>query len=197
MIEGHADTPPAQKRVGFLDREIGERLVATDIQGAHGHGGRVQGLQLFPIQLALLLLAGKPVTQQKTDFGAIQPDTLRTKLAGALHIGGNPRVDPQRHSVAVRGGRRLLGQRRQLLKERLILGQQALESRQQIRVGIHVDPAVVAIDNQLTIGQLLERQILHAHDGGNTHRPRQDGGMAVGAAAHRHDADQLFARNLS
>ena len=64
-------------------------------------------------------------------------------------------------------------------------------------MGIHIDPAVVAIDNQLTIGQLLEGQLLDADYGRDTHGPRQYRGVTVGTAAHRHDAHQLFARNFS
>ena len=54
----------------------------------------MQSLQLLAIQLTLLLLTGKPIAQQKTHLGAIQPDTLSAKLPRPLHIGCNACINP-------------------------------------------------------------------------------------------------------
>ena len=56
MVEGNPDTPPAQERVFLLDREIGQRLVAANIQRTHGNGARREGFELLPVILTLLLL---------------------------------------------------------------------------------------------------------------------------------------------
>ncbi len=40
MVQGHADAAPAEEGVGLLDGEVGQVLVAADVQGAHHHRQR-------------------------------------------------------------------------------------------------------------------------------------------------------------
>ncbi len=155
MIEGHPDSAPSQKWIGLFNREIRQRLVTANIQGAHCHRGGIKSLKLLPVELPLLLFTGKSIPEQKADFRAVKPDTLSTIFPRALHVGGNTRVHPQRHRAAIGRDGRLLRQRRQLLKQCFILGKQALEARQQINVRVDINPAIVTIDDQPLIRQLL------------------------------------------
>ncbi len=81
----------------FLTGEVDrlDLVVAGDDEPAGLEVVRLaQSLQLLAIQLTLLLLTGKPIAQQKTHLGAIQPDTLSAKLPRSLHIGCNACINP-------------------------------------------------------------------------------------------------------
>ncbi|MNE26588.1 hypothetical protein D3C80_1199590 [compost metagenome] len=101
VVEGHADTAPAQERVVFLDREVGQGLVTADVQAAHGHRQRVECRQLLTVDRQLLFLTGKALVDHERHFGAIQPHTFGAPLLGTGNISEQAGVDPQRHTVAV------------------------------------------------------------------------------------------------
>ena len=115
----------------------------------------MKGLKLLPVELPLLFFAGKSVPKQKADFSAVKPNTLSAIFARTLHIGGNTGVHPKRHRAAISRDGRLLRQGRQLLKQCFVLCKQALEARQQINVRVDINPAIVTIDDQPLIRQLL------------------------------------------
>ena len=64
-------------------------------------------------------------------------------------------------------------------------------------MGIHIDPSVITVYDEALIREPLQRQILNTDHRRDTHGTRKNGRMAVGAAAHRDDTDELIARNLS
>src|SRR5690554_7487139 len=45
LVEGHPDATPAEEGVGLLDGEVGQVLVAADVQGAHHHRQRREALR--------------------------------------------------------------------------------------------------------------------------------------------------------
>ncbi|MNN15547.1 hypothetical protein D3C81_1286540 [compost metagenome] len=108
MVEGDADAAPTQKRVFFLDREVRQRLVATDVEGAHGHRQRVEGRQLLTVDGQLLFLAGEALVDHERHFGAVQPYPFGAALLSTGDVGQQAGVDPQRHAVAIRGDARQL-----------------------------------------------------------------------------------------
>ena len=197
VIEGHANTAPTQERVLFLDREVGQRLVAADIQGAHGHRQRVEGLQLLAIGGQLLLLAGKALVDHERHFGTVQADALGAALLGTCNIGEQAGVDPQRHTVAVEG---LAGQRAQSVEPfgelALLLDHLGVLLAQQL-AGVGEDFAVIAIDDQLDAVDLRVRQVDHTHDRGNAHGTGENRHVGVARAGHRDQTDQLAFRHLA
>ena len=56
VVESDPNTPPAEKRVSFFDREIRKCFIAAYIQGSHGDKFGRESLQLFTVNLILLLL---------------------------------------------------------------------------------------------------------------------------------------------
>ncbi|MCY1433990.1 hypothetical protein D9M71_500340 [compost metagenome] len=110
VIEGDANTAPAEERVVFLDREVRQRLVAADIQAAHGHRQRVEGRQLLAIDRQLLLFTGEALVDHERHFSAVQADAFGATLLGAGDIGEQAGVDPQRHAVTIEGYARQFAQ---------------------------------------------------------------------------------------
>ena len=157
----------------------------------------MQGFKLLTVELALLLLAWEAVPEQETHFGAIQPHSFSAKFPRPLHVGRNTGIDPKCYRAAVRGSGRLCGQRRQLFKQRLILGQQTFKSCQQVHMRIDVYAAVITVDHQLLVWQSFHGQVLNTHHGRNTHSAGQYRRMTVGAATHGYNANQSIPRNLS
>ena len=194
MVEGDADTAPAEEGVVFLDREIAQRLVTADIQAAHGHRQRVEGGQLLAVDRQLLFLAGEALLDHKRHFSAVQTNAFGTALLGALYISKQAGVDPQRHTVAVEGFARQGAQCIKTLRQLALFLDHfgVLLAQHFARVGEHF--TVVAVDDQLNAVDLRIRQVDHAHDRGNTHGPREDGHMRVTRTLHRNQANQLALR---
>ena len=76
VIQGNANATPAKEGVVFLDREIGQRLVAANIERAHGNRQRVKGFQLLAIDRLLLLFAGEAILDHERHFSAIKANTF-------------------------------------------------------------------------------------------------------------------------
>ena len=197
MVEGDADTAPAEEGVLFLDREVGQRLVTADIQAAHGHRQRMEGGQLLTVDDQLFLLAGKALVHHERHLGAVQANALGATLLGPGHVGEQAGVDPQRHAVTIQG---LAGQTAQGIEA---LGQLALLldhvgvllAQQLAGVGEHL--AVVAVDDQLDAVDLRIRQVDRAHHRGDTHGAGENRHMGVARAEHRHQADELALGHLA
>ena len=82
MVQGNPDATPAQERVFFLDREIGQGLVAADVQGTHGHRVGREGFQLLPIVFPLLLLRWEAILDHERHFSAVQAYPFGAALLG-------------------------------------------------------------------------------------------------------------------
>ncbi len=75
MSRAEADAAKAHERVGFLARaEIGDMLVAAEVERANGHGLARGGLDDLAIGGELLLLVGDRRVRQEQILGAVQPD---------------------------------------------------------------------------------------------------------------------------
>ena len=103
VVQGDANAAPAEKGIVLGDGEVGQRLVAAHIQGAHGHWTRFECLHVGSIEAPLLLLGGKAVLGHEGHFGAEQTDALRAPVQGAGDVAGQADVHPQQHPVAVEG----------------------------------------------------------------------------------------------
>ena len=82
MVEADADAAPAEERVGLLDGEVGQGLVAADVEGAHGHRPRGEHLDLLPVDFALLVFRGKAFLHEEGNFGAVQADPFGAPVEG-------------------------------------------------------------------------------------------------------------------
>ena len=80
VVEGDANAPPAEKRVLLFDGEIGQRLVAPDVERAHGHGAWIERLHVLAVDGPLFLLRGKPSADRERHLRAEQSDALRTPV---------------------------------------------------------------------------------------------------------------------
>ena len=103
VIEGHANATPTQKRVVFLNGEIGQRLITADIQSTHGYRRGVKRFQLLAVNFHLLQLGRKSITHHKRDFGSVQANTFGSALQRNIHIGHQAGVHKQIHSMAIGG----------------------------------------------------------------------------------------------
>ena len=103
VIERHPDAPPAQERIGLVDREIGQVLVTADIQRAHGDRQRRKAQQLLAIQTRLLLLAGEAITHHERHFGAVEPDPADPRLERRDGIQRQAGIHHQRQNMTIRG----------------------------------------------------------------------------------------------
>ena len=196
MVQGHADTAPAQERVVFFNGEIGQRFVAANVQGAHGHRLGREGSQLAAIGLALLFLGGKAVAQQERHLGAIQAHPLRTLLQGAGHVRHQAGIDPQGHPVTVQGFTGLVPQRLEVPRQRHVLVQHLLEATLQLHRRIQVNRAVVTVYDQFPVLQPRIGEVHGAHHRGYAHGPGENGHMGISRAAHRNQARQFVPGHL-
>ncbi|MNO83764.1 hypothetical protein D3C76_750860 [compost metagenome] len=197
MVEGDADAAPAEEGVFFLDREVGQRLVATNIQGAHGHRQRVEGGELLAVDRQLLLFAGEAVVDHERHFRAVQTDAFGAALLGASDVRQQAGVDPQRHAMAVQ---RLAGQFAQsgeALAQLLFFSDHFAVLLDQLRRRVGIDFAMVAIDDQVDAIDLGIRQVDRAHDGRDTHGAGEDGDVGVARTEHRDQAGQLAFRHFA
>ncbi len=76
VIQQQADAAPAEKRVRFLEGVVGQYLIAADIKDAQRYRPRRIGLDNFPVERTLLLLAGKPVPAHEQQFRPVQADAF-------------------------------------------------------------------------------------------------------------------------
>jgi hypothetical protein len=103
MIEGDADAAPAEKGIGLVHREIGQRLVAADVQGADGHRTRREEFQHMTVIGHLRTLARKAVAHDERQFSAVKPDPGRLFDAERTALRHQTRVQIERHQIAIGG----------------------------------------------------------------------------------------------
>ena len=179
MVQRHANAAPAQKWVVLLDGKIIQRFIAANIQRAHGDRPGGKGFELVAIDLFLLRLAGKAVTNHKGNFGSIQSDTFGPAIQRTDGIRHQASVDPQGNAVVVR---RFAGQVPGSLQpsaELIFLGQHLAVVVKQLLGRGGVNQPKVAINNQLLASQLVKRQIHHSHHRRHAQGTSQDRHMRI------------------
>ncbi len=87
--------------------EIGERLVAADIDGAEHHRTIAGGVEHVLVQPPLRLALRERRGDEELEFGAEQPDPVGAGQVERGDVVAQPGVDHQRHAVAVERHRRL------------------------------------------------------------------------------------------
>ncbi len=197
MIEGDANTAPAEERVVFLDREVGQRLVTTDVQTAHGHRQRMESGQLLAVDRQLFLFTWEALVDHERHFGSVQPHPFGTTLLRTRHVGQQTGVDPQWHAMPVEGDARQFAQGIQALGELTLLLHHLAKLLAHDFAGVGEDFAVIAVDHQIDAIDLGIREIHQAHDRGNTHGPRQNRNVGVAGTLNRHQTDQFAFRHLA
>ncbi len=197
MVEGDANTAPAEKRVVFLDREVGQRLVATDVQAAHGHRQWMEGGQLLAVDRQLFLFTREALVDHERHFGAVQAHPFGATLLRPRHVGQQAGVDPQRHAMPVEGDARQFTQGIQALGELTLLLHHLAKLLAHDFAGVGEDFAVIAVDHQIDAIDLGVREVHQAHDRGNAHGPCQNRNVGVAGTLNRHQADQFAFRHLA
>jgi hypothetical protein len=187
VIQRHTDATPTQKRVCLLDREVRQRLVATDVQCAHRHRPWCKGLELFAVDQALLFLGRKAFAQQERDLRAVEPHTLGAspERTHQLRVEAGIHEQPHRMPIAqlarqVEHAFKLAGQRAFGLHHRQVL-------LQQLRRGIDQHPPCMTIDDDPGAVDLRKRQIDRTQHAGDRHRAREYRGMRIAGTRHRDD----------
>ena len=197
VVEGHADPAPAQERVVFFDREVRQRLVAANVQAAHGHRLRMEGRQLLAINRQLLFFTREALVDHERHFGAVQTNAFCATLLRTGHIGQQAGVDPQRHAVAVRGDARQLAQGVEALGQLAFFFNYVGVLLAQHVAGVGVDLTVVAVDDHLDAVDLGVRQVNQAHHGRDAHGTGQNRHVGVTRTQYRNQAHQLAFRHFA
>ena len=196
MVQGDADTPPAEKGVLLLHRKIGQGLIAADIQGANDHRPRMEGLQHLAVVGHLHRLAGEAVADHEGKFRTVESDPGRLVIPLGAHLGDQAGVDIERHGETVGS---LAGQAPagfQLLGNLPVLFRQALVLLQHRGGGGDIDPAQIAVQDHVAAIHQRDRQIAQTHDGGDIHGAGEYRHMGEAGAAGGDDTGQLLTRHF-
>eukprot|EP01136_Pigoraptor_vietnamica_P039767 Opistho-1_new@10917 len=197
VVEGDANAAPAEERVVFLDREVRQRLVATNVQGTHGHWLWVKRGQLLAVDRQLFLFTREALVDHERHFGTVQTDAFGPALLRARDVRQQAGVDPERHAVAIDRDARQIAQRIQPEGQLLFFFDHLGELLAQHVAGVGVDLAAVTVDDHANAVDLGIRQVHQAHHRWNTHGPGKDHNVGVTGAKHRNQAHQLVFRNLA
>ena len=196
LVEGDPDPAPAEERVVFLDGEVGQRLVAADVERAHHHRLRGQRGQHVAVVAEQLLLAREGVADHVGELGAVEPDPFGAALEAQLDVGHQSRVDLELHRVAVGGARGQVPQLAQPRGQDLLVPQQALEFHHHPAVRAHVDPPLVAVDDDRRAVDATDGQVSETHHRRHAECAGQDCGVGEHRAAAAEHARQLAGRDL-
>src|SRR5207248_2940982 len=103
-VEPDADRAPAHRRVLFRGmREVGEHLVATDIERAEYDRAAVGLLISAAVKLGLVRDIRKRMPRQQRDLGAKQPNALSTCCLQLGQIEQESRIEQQTHGNTIAG----------------------------------------------------------------------------------------------
>ncbi len=196
VVQGNADAAPAQEGVVLVHREIGQRLVAANVQGAQGHWPGIEGGQDLAVDLYLLLFTREPVADHERHFGAVQADAVGTRLLGGVDVRQQAAVGVHRDDHAVLGGGRFQSQVSQPLGQLPLLVHQPLEFLAQLSTGLEEDLAPVAVDDHFHAVHAPHRQVGDTHHRGDAHGPGQDGHVGGTRAPGRDQARQALHGDL-
>src|SRR6185437_326487 len=108
-VERDADGAPSHRRIFLLGVwQIGQYLVAADIERAKRHRPVAGMIEDAAVELGLLVDIGKAVLHHERDLGAVKSDPGRPRLVEIRQIDEQPGIEMQRHRHAVEGLRRRL-----------------------------------------------------------------------------------------
>ena len=164
-IEADANGAPAHRRIVLgRVRQIGENLVAADIERAE-HDRPTLGLFIgTPVERGLIGDVGKGVARQERDLGAEQPDPLGTGRAQLREIEQQPGIQQKLDFDPVAGDRRDVAQGLVVSAPRRAGGDGRRDGPLDIgaRAGQH--HPVVAVDDRDVAGLDLPRRLRDAAD---------------------------------
>ena len=178
-VEAHAYGPPAKRRVLLgLRGEIGQRLVAADIQRAEGHRLALGLLENAAVEIRLRGDVGIGRAHHERDFGAIKPDAVRARRCQMRQVDQQAGIQVQRDAHPVPADRRstdkpgmglgALGPHRQALFERA----------QGVFRRANEDLTIVAVDQNHIQRVDDVKRIGTAPDDRNAEGPRHDRDVA-------------------
>ena len=111
-VEAEPDRAPAERRIFLLDvAQIGQHLVAADIEGAEGHRLLVGRIEHRAIKRRLLAGARQGRRHHELQFGAEQADAGGPGIDDMRQVDGEAGIDHQRDGAAVLGDAGAVAQR--------------------------------------------------------------------------------------
>src|SRR5262249_52779343 len=103
-VESEPDRTPAQRWIFLIYiAQIGQDLVAADIEGAEGHRLFSGGIEHCAIERALFAGAWQRRRDHELQFGAEQTDSSRAGVLDMRKVDGQPGIDHQLDFLTVLG----------------------------------------------------------------------------------------------
>ena len=124
VVETETNAAPAERGVFLADGEVGQSLVAADIQHPQVDRLAPVRLQHMAINIELFFLGGETIAHHKRDLGAIQPDALGPCIQARRQVGQQAAVDEQCHPFAIGRDGRFVAQVLQASPQGLLRGGQ-------------------------------------------------------------------------
>ena len=183
-----------KRRVLLLVRaEIGQHLVAADIERAEGHRPLAGGIEDGFVDARLLLEPREGRGDHELQLGAEEADAIGARLVEMRQIEHETGIDVERDPLAVERHRRHAAQGGVLRltprpeADLVGIGGDDLGRRP------HMQLAALGIDDGRIAGLDRVEHALGLADGGDAERTRHDGDMARGTAFLQHQAAQALA----
>ena len=193
VVEGNPDRTPAHEGVVFLGRaEIGEGLVAADVEGADGH--RVVGeiLDYLAVELILVVAVGKAAPGHVGEFGAVQADSFGPVAQGDVDVADQTDIGAQGDLLPVAGNGRQVAEFVKPVQFPAGIGFEPAVFFGDVRGGIDVEASRVGIENDPAFrGGRLDRA-LDPDQGRDAERFGHDHRMGIAFAGFGHDPLDLF-----
>ena len=103
-IHRHADGTPAHGRIFFLGlTQIGQHLVAADVEGAEDHRPAGCFLDHSAVEIGLFVEPRKGIRQHELQFRAVEPDAVGAAFGEMRHVDQEAGIHLQRNAHAILG----------------------------------------------------------------------------------------------
>ena len=178
MLEAVTDRAAAEEGIFLmLKSEAGRHLVAANIERSDDEGVGEATFRGMAVVLVLLVLAGRFLAVEKKKLRPEKPDSFGTLSGNFTKIIGKIDIRRERDVASIAGGGNRLTDLLEALGDLLFLLLDPTVFDEGLPAGIDNEKALVAIDQNVLTDANLLGDPLHADDGRNFQRPRQDRGV--------------------
>ena len=136
LIERQANAAPAEARILFADRHVGQLFIGADVERAQRDRLVVKQLQHALILRHLLLFGREAVLQHKGNFGAVETDAVHPAIERLFMLGAEASVKHHLDALAAFQLARLIDYPFRHFAQRVLFADQALILLHQHRLGI-------------------------------------------------------------
>ena len=169
---------------------VGEDLVAADVERAERHRAAQRRVDHVPVKRLLLGDPRKMRGKHELQLGAEQSDRLRARLMHMRHVQQQAGVHVQAERDPVGGDVGRVAQGAILVLAARAQARRVGVRRLDVRRWSNRNHARLPVDNDRIPGFDDFRNVPHAADDRNAHRPRDDGDMAVRRTLFEREAAQ-------